>query len=288
MVHLEARLCDYGMGSRIPALPEKSLSEKFSRDESPLASPPLERREGVVSGSKETGGGGGGSHTGGEMGGGEGAGDVFEVADADSVGGVQELVFPHSSTNAGLDIVDSAATADSILGSNRFSRPSSPPIVSVIEWPLQGASSLTVPAAEQNTSPTSTQEESDEIHSTGNNLKSPLSPKLVVKRKCSPGSAPSWGGATNVTADRVVRFDVDVLKARMEHLRVSSGDLCTLPNEQLGGVSEGGRDGESQQQPEASNEGTREEEEGGKVRFLAKIVPRSNSAAEDELRREIR
>lgn len=310
-MHLEARLCDYGMGSRIPALPVKSSSDELSRDESPLASlnggspstetRPLERGGGVV----HKGGAGGVVHEGGGVvrvggGEGEGGGDVFEVAGSSAiespatVGGVQEFVLPLSSqappTNAGLDSVGSGApAADDGAGPSKLL---SPPRASVKEWLLEGESS----SAEQSASPTSIQEKSDELRSAGTKLRSPLSPKPVVKRKCSSGSTSSGGGGASITADRAVQFDVEVLRARMDRLHVGSVDPCTLPNEQLGGVSGGDRDGggglstlpAASPPLEGSSEGSEEKDGGGKAMFLTKIAPHSNSAAEDELRREIR
>ena len=83
--------------------------------------------------------------------------------------------------------------------------------------------------------------------------------KVPAKRKSHSVPAKTSAACSGaITADRVIPFDLELLRARLEHLRIKDG-------------GEGEREGE-----------------GTSSRFRAKIEPQCNVAAEQELRKEIK
>lgn len=314
--------------SKIPALPEKSSSEEVSLEESPLAS--LNRCSSSV-GSEEmggTGGTGGGNVLADAMSigrsssvGSEGnlkAPSSFPPSSLPSTSeGPPPSAHPSSSLPPSLPPSSLPSTSKELYNTESVTHPpydtesmTHPPYdTESMGYPSTGHSGLSSfphpispprPSEEvasgMSSSPTggpstSFSTELGASDSTHHTITAPLRPKVTTKCKVGPGSSRAGSHATGVTMDSVVKFDMEVLKARMEHLHVSSGELCTLPREEhKKDMSKGGRgDGDELCTLNTGSQSKREEQgEERKATFLAKIVPQSNSAAEDELRREIR
>ena len=130
----------------------------------------------------------------------------------------------------------------------------------------------------RNSKPSSSASASSSLISTSPSTSSASAP-ASVERPRDKATSPHVS-STGVTQDRVITFDLDTLKARMAHLQVSEGH--TAPghsHKQEGSTPSGCHEGE---------DSTPSGDEGVKSRFRAKIEPRSNAAAEEELRKEIK